>query len=298
MDMVRVFFPASREAACVRRYFSRPPLGYALIGLGNVGYFVALEWVGKLLCAPCTAPFFLGGAEHSAAAAGLPEPPFEPPVELPEGLVWCTPPPDAQHHKAVFWSVSAGTFRKVVSSSARTAAGFAAMYRAYARLAELPAVDAERPPAIVAPARLLFGAHEVLVEMRAVGGAQAADAALLEPGAVQEAVAAAVAWLALRCGVVYTDLRGPNVLVEGERVSLVDYDDCEVVAPGAIRDVEAFRSALRASLAAASQSSFASRFAAGIRAVPLFEALAGALARAFSRLLQGGGGEGAESGRE
>lgn len=86
----------------------------------------------------------------------------------------------------------------------------------------LPAEDAQRPSAVVvAPARLLFYAHEGLVELRAMSGMQAADAAPLDPGAVQEAIAATLAWLVLRCGLVYTDLCGPNVRVEGSPADVI-----------------------------------------------------------------------------
>ena len=91
-------------------------------------------------------------------------------------------------------------------------AGFPASFGAARgrRGARPPEIHTRTPP---------LGAHEVLAEMRAVGGAEASDAALLEPGTVQEAVRRRrrLACTALWC--VYTDLRGPNVLVECERVS-------------------------------------------------------------------------------
>jgi hypothetical protein len=43
-------------------------------------------------------------------------------------------------------------------------------------------------------------------------------------GAAVAPVAAALAWLA-RHGLLYVDLREPNVRVDGSRVSLIDYDD-------------------------------------------------------------------------
>jgi hypothetical protein len=53
----------------------------------------------------------------------------------------------------------------------------------------------------------------------------------------------ALAWLAVR-GVVYTDLRGPNVLLEGtSEPQLVDFDDC-VVVEGGVRSVRGFKAAL------------------------------------------------------
>jgi hypothetical protein len=58
------------------------------------------------------------------------------------------------------------------------------MHRTYQRLARLPAADAARPAAVVAPCRLLYGAHEVLVVMPVVVGAtECTDDDLLSYGA-------------------------------------------------------------------------------------------------------------------
>jgi len=103
------------------------------------------------------------------------------------------------------------------------------------------------------PARLLFGAGEVCVTMPFVGGRDAVDADLAEGGCAVLPVAEAIAWLARR-GLVYVDLRPPNVRIEEEeeeeagaggplgsaaaatsqairrRVVLIDYDDLKVAA--------------------------------------------------------------------
>jgi hypothetical protein len=176
MDMVRVFFPAtaSGQLPCARRFFLRPPLGFALVGFPHVAYFIVLEWVGKLLVSPASAPFFLGSDAHRAAAAALLDVRYDPPVLLPAGLAWLTPE-DAEARERTAWSVADGVFRKLVRGDARSGASFAAMYGAYARLA---AVLGAAPPQLhlVAYARLAYGAHEVLVEMPAVDGRDATDA--------------------------------------------------------------------------------------------------------------------------
>ena len=111
-------------------------------------------------------------------------------------------------------------------------------------------------------------------------------------GAIVAAVATALAWLAAN-RILYTDLRGPNVLVraaeDAEDVSvwLVDYDDC-VVLPAPVRDTAAFRAALqrvaeqRAERRAPNRfgaAGFAERFAGGD-----FTALGAALDAAFAAL--------------
>jgi hypothetical protein len=157
---------------------------------------------------------------------------------------------------------------------------------------------AEPPIALARGARMLFGAHEALVEMEAINCARSASddeatgAAGAGGGDITQAVAEAVAWLALR-RVLYTDLRGPNVLVAapceaGAPVAcLVDYDDC-VVVPAPIRDVGELRAALgivtearaaRRALPSVTARGFAERFAAGD-----FPTLASALTEAFTRL--------------
>ena len=308
MDMVRVFFPASAAsgAPCARRFFARPPLGYALVGFPHVAYFISLEWIGKLLVAPVSAPFFLGSAAHEAAAAALPEVrDFGEPVEpIDEALAWRTVAGALRDRTA--WCVAGGVFRKLVRGDARSGERFAAMARAYARLAEvLP--DAQRPRALLPWARLLFGAHEVLVELPAVAGAREAteeEMAGSDGGLVLRQVAAAVAWLAAR-RLVYVDLRAPNVLVAAAaaaaggggggggggsalhlQATLVDYDDC-VLSPEPITSLAAFRAVLAeeepAGAGDAEGGTFAASFLAGGQ-----RAVEDALAAAFGG--RGGGG--------
>jgi hypothetical protein len=86
--------------------------------------------------------------------------------------------------------------------------------------------------------------------MAALGGARdATQGEVTNEGRVLEAAAAGVAWLAAR-GVLYVDLRGPNVLVSGEEVWLVDFDDC-LLLEAPVRSALEFRGALSCSGAAA-----------------------------------------------
>ena len=182
------------------------------------------------------------------------------------------------------------------------------------------------PASLVRGVRLLLGAHEALVEMRAVegreatndestGGEHPAAAAAAPPRPdVLDAVAEAVAWLAARC-LLYTDLRGPNVVVRKGSGSgsgsgsssgssggggggggsglpaawLVDYDDCVVVEEPlgsaeevrrALARVEEAREARRGLSVA--QPNFAQRFGRERE----FPHLAAALDRAFARARQ------------
>jgi len=259
----------------------------------------------------------------------------------------------------VSWAVCPdGRFRKLVRADARSAEEWAEMCSAYAALAPLLFVGVRGsdpssagagaclrqgsaaasaatfagagacaanttavlpPPSLARNVRLLFGAHEALVEMEAVAGTRTASdyeatgaGAGADVGAsagagagvgagvapdeaaasVLAAVAYAVAWLAEN-RVLYTDLRGPNVLVASALARaggapaawLVDYDDC-IVVPEPIRSVEALRAALggvaqarAARRAVPAAPGFAPRFAAGE-----FPRLSAALDAAFARL--------------
>ena len=211
MDLVRVFFPtppmppianpsaAAHDAAVDsarkrRKFYTHPPTGYALVAFPHVGYLLALEMVGKLLVSPLTQPFFLGSPQHAHAVGGLPQPPYAPPevVELAEVQPWRTSGGPRRDLSA--WCVHGGVFRKFVRGDARSGEGFAAMHAAYAALAAaLPAAPAHlRLPRSV---RLLYGLHEVLVEMPAVAG-RAAGEEEVRRGALLPPLARAIAWLA------------------------------------------------------------------------------------------------------
>jgi hypothetical protein len=265
MAMTGKFFPAparakgaaaGTEGAPGRRvFYAAPPLCCVLLSFPHVGYFVSVEWVGKALVAPASQPFFLSSAEHAAAVAALPRAPRGPPAwEFDAGAAWraaCgapSPPP-------VSWAACRdGVFRKLVRADARSAEAWAEMHAAFTRLGELWAgAAADAPPAaLVRGARLLFGAHEALVEMDAVVGRGATDdevtggagagAGAAGDGAVLRSVAEAVAWLAARREL-YTDVRGPNVLVGAGGARLVDYDDCVVVGEP-VCDAAGFRDAV------------------------------------------------------
>ena len=280
MDMVRVFFPdpnpaneldaAAAGVAYDRRYFARPPLGFALVGFPYAAHFIVLEWIGKLLVSCASAPFILGSAAHSAAAAALPDVRYDEPVFLPADLDWRTPE-DETLRDCVAWSIDAhGVFRKVVRGDARSGAGFAAMHRVYDKLA---GVLSAAPADLHLPhyVRMRYGAHAVLVEMPAVagGGHEASDEQVTRAGRVLTAVAASIVWLA-RKGVVYVDLRGPNVLLDGDgekaHAWLVDFDDC-VAVDEPVSTLAAYAGVLAAQLdalpAAERSDSFAARFVDG-----------------------------------
>ena len=277
MDMVRIFFPATGGAPCPPRFFALPPVGYALVGYPHVAYLLALEWVGKLIVSPISQPFLLGSPEHKAAVGGLACPAYTEPVVLPEGLEWFSgscPSTHAAH--SVLWSTTGGVFRKRVRAAAHTAEAFGSMHRVYAALEQmLPTCPLDVLPHST---RLLYGAHEVLVEMELIEGEPCADPDVFERGPVQDCVARAVVWLARR-QVGFTDIRGSNVIrrkcaaaaaaagapaAETAPVTacatLVDFDDA-VLLPSAILSLEAYSAML--STRAKQIGTFATGYSAG-----------------------------------
>ena len=293
LDMVRVFFPApptptsskgatgaaaaaaaASAAASKRLFYTHPPIGYALVGYHHVAYLLALEWVGMLLVSPASLPFFLGSPQHGAAVASLPAQRYDPPEVLDLTIVqpWLTITKDEEKKGLCAWCVHGGIFRKLVRGDARSSEGFAAMYASYAALARLlPGA----PPHLNLPSkvRLLYGVHEVLVEMPAVQGRAAREEEL--GGELLCTVARAVAWLACK-RVVYTDVRGPNVMVDGSGKGwLVDFDDC-LVMPAPVTTLEGYRAAVLASPAASHMNTFATNLGCGKH-----RALELALANAF-----------------
>jgi uncharacterized membrane protein YgcG len=123
-------------------------------------------------------------------------------------------------------------FFKILLSEGFSEAHFCSLHAVYAALAaaRAGACSSDPPPPALLPAELLFGAGQVCVLMPWAHGREAREGDLEEGGCAVAPVARAIAWLARR-GLLYTDVRLPNVLVEegGEgqaaHVRLGDSDD-------------------------------------------------------------------------
>ena len=299
LDLVRVFFPsetansavdacnASAKSAATqqRLFYSRPPLGYALVSYPYIAQVMLVECLGKMLVSPFSQPFLLGSQQHINVMATLPQPHFEEPVVLDLTIVrpWRTMP--GVRAEFTSWCTMGGVFRKLVRGDARSGMSFAAMYGAYARLAE---VLPHAPSHLHLPTslRLLFGIHCLLVEMvPVVVGHEARDETELRRfgSPLLLSVAHAIAWLAMQ-RVIYTDLRAPNVILDKDRKAwLVDFDDCVVVSEP-VRSVAAFKKAISGFPCAEELGTFAASLCAGAESA--FEA---ALAQAFEEAAAAGG---------
>jgi hypothetical protein len=251
LGMLASFFDGVPAGA--HRFFRAPPLGFGLLAFPHVGYLVAVEWAGKLFASVVSEPFFLGSAAHAAAVARLPDCDLsgaflDVAVDSIGVAAW---PREAGSRAAVIWRTEAprpgpsaadpgAAFFKIVRGTGFDGEHFRrlhAVYRVYSAARAAAAAAAARgegppPEAALVDAELLFGAGEVCVLMPWVSGRDAAPEELAAGGCAVAPVARAVAWLA-RCGLLYIDLREPNVRVDlgGEHVTLVDYDECVIVDP-------------------------------------------------------------------
>ncbi len=255
MGMLGSYFRDEPEGT--RRFFRAPPHAFSLAAFPHVGYVVLVEWVGHLHGCVVSEPFFLGSPAHAGAMAALPDSdmggagcyvdvrldkaavavwPEEEGAQ--PGVMWRVVPPDSGGGGGGLHGNGDGFF-KVIFAHAFPAPFFRRLHAAYAAYAAACTAAASAAPgskdslpASLVPAELLFGAGAVCVRMPWVRGRDAAPAELGEGGAAVEPVARALLWLA-RHGLLYTDLREPNVrVVDGVGGAvLVDYDDMEVVGP-------------------------------------------------------------------
>ena len=131
MAITGAFFPAAHGGTepGARVFYASPPLACALLAFPHVGYFVAVEMVGKALVSPASQPFFLGSAEHAAAVAALPDAPRGAPAWVFDPTARWQAAPGASAAPvapAVCWAICADKiFRKLVRADARSAARWA-----------------------------------------------------------------------------------------------------------------------------------------------------------------------------
>lgn len=209
------------------RFYSRPPVGYGIVGYPFAAHFVSVEMIGQIFVAPLSKPFILKSQDHASAAAALPPIDFGAPIDYKRDSL----PIIADDETAVVWTAAPtedGMFLKFLSVKTCSAAGrFASIFRLYQNYSRLP----EERPAALLPAEMLFGFLCVAIRMRFVAGRVPTERELWTDPSILNPLAEAIAWL-LRHGILYTDVRPPNVIVvetalaaAPKQVYLIDYDD-------------------------------------------------------------------------
>jgi len=255
MSMVDSLFTCTS----LHRFYATPPVGYGLVCFPHCAYFVAVEWIGKLFATPFSQPFFLGSDQHKEALAALPDILYKEFVDLDSSKVdW-----DIRSSRKVMWATRptelhtgeetllCNQFVKVITSAAfdsflEPAGFFRRLYQTYQlyRAAWNEAVEngeLHLVPEALVQAKLWYGIFAVAVTMDFTGGREATSQQLQASSSADEqggrAIAKAVVWLARR-GLIYYDLREPNILVVADGSwRLVDYDDMVVVDPGTVSSV-------------------------------------------------------------
>jgi len=251
LSTVDALFRCSSDA----RYYANPPVGYGVVSFPHCGYIMAVEWIGKLFVTPYSQPFFIGSNEHKAAVAGLPDVDFNEFIDVHmENIEW-----HRLSNRSVCWTGAstvlmaendkhvANQFVKLMTCESFDhlfePAGFLRRlyktYKMYGTVWDAEAVG-EVPRALLR-ARLWCGVFAVAVTMDFIDGVEATEKQLQASTSNDEkgarAIATAVVWLARR-GLIYYDLREPNILVDSDGCwRLIDYDDMVVVDPGSVNTV-------------------------------------------------------------
>lgn len=253
------------------RFHSIIPTGYALLAFPHVGYIVAVEMVGKVFATPLSDVFVLGSPQHAAAIRSLHAPPQGNYVDVSRTSEGWDAHPRGVGRSAILWTtvpvvraepvdqsdVAQERFYKIVTCGAfdgvlkrhQAAHRFRRLhqvYTVYSMLWRSALAADEGMPGALLPASLRYGDFSVMVDMPFVRGRESTYKELALAGYVQEQVAEAIAWLARR-GLLYWDLRAPNVMVHEEhrRAYLVDYDDMLVRRGWAPAGVDEMLGALR-----------------------------------------------------
>jgi hypothetical protein len=226
------------------RFYARPPVGFGLVGFPYTAHLVSVELIGQLFAAPFSKPFVLGSLEHEAAVKSIPDIDFGEPIDFQVEKLFEAG--KLHRHEGILWTMQPfeGHFLKFLPQNAPSSRRrFRQIFHVYRHLASLSAEG--RPPALL-HAELLYGFCCLCIRMPFVPGrASTATELCSSGGRVLDDVADALAWL-LRNGILYVDVRSPNVVVQEEeasssssagtscisRVCLVDYDDAVVLPPG------------------------------------------------------------------
>ena len=279
LSTVNSMFPPSPNHL---RFHYNPPYGYGVIEVAESCFLVAVEWVGRLFVSPISKYFQLDGPEHKKEVEALKGDPVPQCVEfsiLQPGVKWDEFPTD-RSTKDVIWTCTPAELRivsllddnaeptivrnqfiKVLTCSARGCRDEALsnqrwrdlhkVYKMYeAVCAAAPAEGPGCMPRALLRAHLLYGLFAVMVYMPFQSGKEVLHADLCG-GPLLQQLAEAIAWLAWR-GLLYYDVRTPNVIVSGHGASasavLVDYDDLVIVEPHSINTFDEYIEVLKSTM--------------------------------------------------
>lgn len=228
--MIHSFFGGyERGSGAKVAFYYQPPVGYGLLGFAHLGYFVAVEWIGKLLVSPISKSFFISSEDHKIATESLTDVVYDEPLVLDTGAFAVCKTLGVK----VVWTQSAinGCFFKIISCDAYPGDYFVNLFRVYKKYTAVFNDDAEKHHLVFA--QLMYGEFEVAVKMQFMEGTENPTDKQMEAPEVVESVAKGIVWLA-RHGMIYRDLRTDNVLIKrrSENITgvwLIDYDDIVII---------------------------------------------------------------------
>ena len=224
-----------------QRFYTQPPIAYGLVSISCIGYLVAFEWVGKQFMSFISQPFFLGSPSHKKAVSSLPN--------IDYSSLYCDVNMSGVKASAYFrdsnssidsvvWTMepallrdsdAPGRFYKILRASEFDAGYLRRLHSVYTAYAQACLDEADPMPSSLLKAQLLYGANQLCVSMPFIDGRDALQADF-QNNRVVEALALAIVWLA-RHGLLFTDLRMPNVRIAAEDLCvLIDYDDMVILS--------------------------------------------------------------------
>ena len=256
-----LFSRGNTQSPPVFEFYDEPPLCFVILSVGSIGWIASIEWVGCLFYKFISVPFCLNSAAHAQAIdlvnilAGNKH--FQPSMHLPQlptGWSCAKSRPLVIFGQAVLVDRSV-KFVKIVPINAfapavdyfkgpsyndrycsvigeefcakwaPAATYYLHVFKVYNRLSEKLNEMAELVHQSVVNFHLKYGMFEVAIVGPVVGTRDATPVDFLTESFV-DSIMEAVVWLAMNCGLLFIDIRPPNVRIDGDRVFLVDYDDC------------------------------------------------------------------------
>ena len=197
-----------------RIFYDAIPVGYGLMGMANVGFFVCMEVVGKAFITPCTKPFFIGSKDHQEVVNNLPK--FEGKYQNVFTLD-CTEKIFEQCDKLKEKSVVTkkptkdGQFWKVIRYNAFPPSYFRRLHFVYSRYKALSPEELQNHHLL--PAELLYGELEVSIRTEFLSGYRPGRTTDMESTETMTKIAKAIAYLA-ESKLLYTDLRPENFMIK------------------------------------------------------------------------------------
>lgn len=282
--MTSSFFPYSDLTH--RLYYSSPPLGAALLGMGPMGMLFAVEWVGVPFYSIASQPFYAGSRKQAEAKKIFDEVertrdyknPLKVPLNLPvrsspekPGVTWgvldnrfvklieATFLQRPQALKAAFVKSNA-SYQEVVGEGscldAKWSCNATFFYHLYKVMSlwsrlwkEEPLPEDIKYRGMFVDVSMFYGEFGVCLVSKIVGDDDAKNETM-ENEELMLLVVEAVLWLARRWGLLYIDIRPPNLRIskgntgEDPKVFIIDYDDCVILKENSCCDCNTVRELL------------------------------------------------------